>query len=52
MIGSFLYRLLLTYALSLGMNPNDWKLVSAIFVGIIISLPTIKSYLGKRRKSC
>ncbi|WP_249029133.1 ABC transporter permease [Tannockella kyphosi] len=49
-IGSVLYRLLLTYVLSMGMNPNDWKLLSAIFVAFVISLPTIQMYLSKKGK--
>lgn len=47
-IGSILYRLLLTYVLSIGMNPNDWKLLSALFVAVVISLPTIQLYFQKK----
>lgn len=48
-LGAILYRLLLSFALSLGMDPNDWKLLCAGLVAIVISLPTIKSYFAKRR---
>lgn len=49
-VGAILYRLLLTFALSLGMDPNDWKLLSALLVGIVISIPTIQKYIQKARK--
>lgn len=47
--GAIIYRLLLAFALSLGMNPNDWKLLCAVLVAIAISLPTIQSIIAKRR---
>ena len=51
--GAIIYRLLLAFALSLGMNPNDWKLLCAILVAIAISLPTIQAIIKKRSaKSC
>lgn len=49
-IGAILYRLLLSYALSIGMNPNDWKLMCALLVAIAISIPTIKEVVMKRRE--
>lgn len=49
-LGAIIYRLLLSYALSLGMDPNDWKLLCAALVAIAISLPTIKSLINKRRE--
>lgn len=48
-LGAIIYRILLAFALSLGMNPNDWKLLCAILVATAISLPTIKVYIMKRR---
>lgn len=48
-IGAIVYRILLAFALSLGMNPNDWKLLCAALVAFVISFPTIKAYLSKRR---
>lgn len=47
-LGAVIYRLLLAYALSLGMNPNDWKLLCAALVAFAISLPTIKAFIAKR----
>lgn len=49
-LGAILYRLLLSYALSIGMNPNDWKLMCALLVAIAISIPTIKAFITKRRE--
>lgn len=48
-LGAILYRLLLAFALSLGMNPNDWKLLCALLVAGAISLPTLKNYHKTRR---
>lgn len=48
-LGAIIYRILLAFALSLGMNPNDWKLLCAILVATAISLPTIKGFINKRR---
>lgn len=49
-LGAILYRLLLSFALTLGMNPNDWKLLCALLVAIVISLPTIKKFISKKQK--
>lgn len=49
-LGSVLYRILLSFALSLGMDPNDWKLMCALLVAAAISIPVIKAYLVKRRE--
>lgn len=49
-LGAILYRILLSYALSLGMNPNDWKLLCSLLVIVIISIPVIKDANSTRRK--
>ncbi len=49
-VGAIVYRMLLAFALSLGMNPNDWKLLCAVLVAIAISLPTIRMVITKRRE--
>ncbi|NBK98331.1 MAG: ABC transporter permease [Erysipelotrichia bacterium] len=49
-LGAIIYRILLAFALSLGMNPNDWKLLCSLLVATAISLPTIKTYIHKRRE--
>jgi len=43
--GSVLFRLIIAIALRAGMNPNDLKLVTAVFVFIALVLPdVIKKY--------
>ncbi len=49
-LGAILYRIILAYALSLGMDPNDWKLLCACLVILIISVPVIKDKINARRK--
>ncbi|MCX6265948.1 MAG: ABC transporter permease, partial [Bacteroidetes bacterium] len=39
--GSLIFRLLVALALRLGMNPNDLKLVTAVFVFIALVLPMV-----------
>ena len=46
-MGSVLFRLLVAIALRWGLNPNDLKLITAIFVFIALILPHL---LGKMRK--
>jgi putative ABC transport system permease protein len=47
-MGSVLFRLLVAIALRWGMNPNDLKLITAVFVFIALILPGI---LDKTRKT-
>ncbi|MDH6366198.1 MULTISPECIES: ABC transporter permease [unclassified Breznakia] len=49
-LGAMVYRLLLSFALAQGMDPNDWKLLCASLVAIVISIPTIKTFIEKKRK--
>lgn len=46
-IGSVLFRLLVAIALRVGVNPNDLKLITAVFVFIALVLPNIISKLNK-----
>ncbi len=46
-MGSLLYRLLVALALRWGMNPNDLKIITAIFVFIALVIP---HYAGKIRR--
>ncbi len=48
-LGSILYRILLAFALGAGLNPNDYKLLSAILVTLAITFPYIKKQVNKRR---
>lgn len=46
-VGSLIYRFLLTFALQFGLNASDLNLFSAVLVALSISLP----YMKKRRKN-
>ncbi|NIT12743.1 MAG: ABC transporter permease [Candidatus Dadabacteria bacterium] len=46
-IGSVLFRLLVAIALRVGVNPNDLKLITAVFVFIALVLPSLISKLSK-----
>ncbi|HSI86750.1 MAG: ABC transporter permease [Candidatus Methylacidiphilales bacterium] len=48
MMGSILYRLVVSLVLSLGMPPNDLKLVSAVFVFAALVLP---GFIAKWRRT-
>jgi putative ABC transport system permease protein len=43
--GSFLFQLVLAITLSLGIDPNLLKLVTATFVLIIVALPRVSNQL-------
>lgn len=50
-LGSILYRLIIAFALELGMPPTDLKLISAIIVTLAMSMPIInKKFALARRK--
>src|SRR5262245_17647761 len=46
-MGSVLFRLLIAIALRAGLNPNDLKLVTAVFVFIALILPTLLARIGR-----
>lgn len=48
-IGSVLFRLLVAIALRWGLNPNDLKLITAIFVLAALVLPTVLTHLRRSR---
>ena len=48
-MGSVLFRLLVAVALRWGLNPNDLKLVTAIFVFVSLVLPIVLSKLRSRK---
>ena len=51
-LGSIIYRMLLTAALDFGMKASDWKLLSALLVTFVISLPVIKNHIqGWKRRN-
>ena len=47
-LGTILFRLLIAIALRWGLNPNDLKLVTAVFVFIALVTPTVMRSLGKK----
>ncbi len=47
-MGSVLFRLLVAIALRWGLDPNDLKLVTAVFVFLALVAPNFLSRLGKR----
>lgn len=48
-IGSVIFRLLVAIALRWGMNPNDLKLITAVFVFLALILPSLLSKLRIKR---
>jgi putative ABC transport system permease protein len=46
-IGSVLFRLLVAIALRWGLNPNDLKIITAVFVFIALILPALLKYRRK-----
>ncbi len=48
-MGSILFRLLVAIALRFGLNPNDLKLVTAVFVFGALVLPNLLARLAERR---
>jgi putative tryptophan/tyrosine transport system permease protein len=49
-MGAVLFRLLVAIALRFGLNPNNLKLITAIFVFVAMVLPNFLEKLRKRRK--
>lgn len=48
-MGSVLFRLLVAIALRLGLNPNDLKLITAVFVFVALILPNLLRKFRSRR---
>lgn len=46
-VGSFVFQLVLAVTLSLGVDPNLLKLITAVFVLIIVALPRVSSQLKR-----
>lgn len=58
-LGSIIYQMLVAVAINLGMDANDLKLIQAILIALILSIPVIKpgiikliSLLHKEKKKC
>ena len=49
-IGSVLFRLLVAIALRMGLNPNDLKLATAVFVFLALITPALLNRMGTLRQ--
>lgn len=49
-VGSIVYRFIIFFVLSLGMNPNDLKLFTAIVAAILLALPSIRKVIFRSVK--
>ncbi|OHF35960.1 ABC transporter permease [Corynebacterium sp. HMSC074A01] len=49
LIGAVAYRMIIFFALQLGLNPNDMKLVSAVLVIAALLLPKVLPSTGRKR---
>ena len=47
--GSFLFQLVLAFTLAMGIDPNFLKLVTALFVLLIVALPRVSNQLKKTK---
>jgi len=45
-LGSILYRVILAFVLSAGINPNDFRLFSALMLALALSVPLIRKKLN------
>jgi putative ABC transport system permease protein len=45
--GSFLFQLVLAFTLAMGIDPNFLKLVTALFVLLIVALPRVSRQLKR-----
>ena len=50
-MGSVLFRLLVAIALRWGLNPNDLKLITAVFVFVALILPQLLTNLKKKKNA-
>jgi putative ABC transport system permease protein len=48
-MGSVLFRLLVAIALRWGLNPNDLKLITAVFVFLALILPNVLARMNEKR---
>ena len=44
-LGSILYRLIIAFVLGRGINPNDFRLISAIVLALALSMPLIRGQI-------
>ena len=46
-LGSILYRIIIAFVLGRGINPNDFRLISAVMLVLALSMPLIRSHAKK-----
>ncbi len=51
-LGSVIYRLLLALVLMLNINTNHFKLISAIVLGLCLSIPALQQYMANKKMRC
>ena len=44
-LGSILYRIIIAFVLGRGINPNDFRLISAVMLALALSMPIIRNYI-------
>jgi putative ABC transport system permease protein len=49
-LGSLVYRMVISIVLELGMNPNDLKLLTASIIAVALALPLIKGGILQQKK--
>jgi putative ABC transport system permease protein len=49
-LGSLVYRMVISIVLELGMNPNDLKLLTASIIAVALALPLFKNGFLKQKK--
>ncbi|MBG9981951.1 ABC transporter permease [Aerococcaceae bacterium DSM 111020] len=49
-LGAIIYRLILVFVLRLGLDPNDFKLISAIVLTIFLAFPKFTALMQNRRQ--
>ncbi len=48
-LGAIIYRLILVFVLRLGLDPNDFKLISAIVLTVFLAFPKLSGMIKNRR---
>lgn len=49
-LGAIIYRLILVFVLRLGLNPNDFKLISALVLAVFLAFPKVSAFFQERRQ--
>ncbi|MBG9983553.1 ABC transporter permease [Aerococcaceae bacterium DSM 111022] len=49
-LGAIIYRLILVFVLRLGLNPNDFKLISALVLAVFLVFPKVSAFFQERRQ--